>query len=74
MPAEIQKHLSPESRLALGGLIAAAVLFLTVSASVAMGIFLAYGAISVVLYSFSRQATPRPRPALVASESHASGD
>ena len=41
-----------------------------------MGIVLAYGAVSAILFAFAQQAHPAalPTPVLVASQTHASGD
>jgi hypothetical protein len=55
------------------------IVFFTVVASVAFGIFAAYVAVTGILLSFGRpaQAAPvaaRPRLVLVPTQSHASGD
>jgi hypothetical protein len=53
------------------------VLFLTVIASVSLGVFAAYAAVICILNAFGRNAQPeaaRPRLVLVPSQHHASGD
>lgn len=56
-----------------------ALLFVTVIASVSLGIFAAYAAVICVLNAFGRKSQPqpetgRPRLVLVPTQNHASGD
>ena len=56
-----------------------AVLFLTVIATVGLGVFTAYAAVIVILNAFGRNSLPqgangRPRLMLVPTQNHASGD
>jgi len=54
------------------------ILFLTVIASVSLGVFAAYAAVICILRAFGRasrqQAEGRPRLVLVPTQHHASGD
>jgi hypothetical protein len=52
-------------------------LFVTVIASVSLGVFAAYAAVICILNAFGRASRPepaRPRLVLVPSQNHASGD
>jgi hypothetical protein len=52
-------------------------LFITVIASVSLGVFAAYAAVICILNAFGRASQPepaRPRLVLVPSQNHASGD
>jgi hypothetical protein len=56
-----------------------AILFLTVIATVGLGVFAAYAAVIVILNAFGRSSKPqaesgRPRLVLVPTQTHASGD
>jgi hypothetical protein len=53
------------------------ILFLTVIASVGLGVFATYAAVIGILHTFGRTAQPepaRPRLVLVPTQNHASGD
>jgi hypothetical protein len=53
------------------------ILFVTVIASVSLGVFAAYAAVICILNAFGRASRPepaRPRLVLVPSQNHASGD
>ena len=54
------------------------VLFITVIASVSLGVFAAYAAVICILNAFGRKSRPqpdgRPRLTLVPTQHHASGD
>jgi len=68
---------SRESRPNLSGLVAAFILSFTVITVVALGVIATYALVTGILHAFayqSRQRTHAASPALVASQSHASGD
>ena len=53
------------------------IVFVTVIASVGLGVLAAYAAVIAILHSFGRPSQPepaRPRLVLVPSQNHASGD
>jgi hypothetical protein len=53
------------------------ILFVTVVASVGLGVLAAYAAVIGILHAFNRSSQPepaRPRLVLVPSQNHASGD
>jgi hypothetical protein len=63
--------------LIVNSLIMPALLFMTVVASVGLGVFAAYAAVICILKAFgpaSQKEAVRPRLVLVPSQTHASGD
>ena len=60
----------------MSGVLSGSILLFTVIAVVAFGIFLAYAAVTGILFAFARQTRPvtRTNTVLVPSETHASGD
>jgi hypothetical protein len=63
--------------LTVNSFIMPVVLFVTVVASVGLGVLAAYAAVIGILHTFNRTSQPepaRPRLVLVPSQNHASGD